>query len=41
MTDGDHRVVVQLPGHSSYKEDTARFGIRKEEAADVDLRFPS
>lgn len=41
VTDGDHRVVAQLPQHSSQKKDIARFGIRKEEAADVDLWFPS
>lgn len=41
MTDGDHPAVAQLPQHSSHKKDIARFGIRKEEAADVELWFPS
>ena len=41
IVDGDHRSVAELPPQSSHKKDIAVFGIRKEEAADVDLWFPS
>ncbi|WP_151483732.1 ferredoxin [Streptomyces albicerus] len=39
--DGDHRLIAQLPPQSSHKKDIALFSIRKEEAADADLWFPS
>ncbi len=40
LRDGDHRLVAGLLPQSSGKKDIARFGIRKEEAADADLWFP-
>lgn len=41
-THGDHPLVAELPPQSSsHKKDIAVFTIRKEEAADADLWFPS
>ncbi|MFE6633559.1 ferredoxin [Streptomyces tendae] len=41
-TGGDHRFVAELPPQGSRrKQETAVFTIRKEEAADADLWFPS
>jgi hypothetical protein len=41
VIEGDPRLVAQLPPQSSHKKDIALFSVRKEEAADVDLRVPS
>jgi Fe-S-cluster-containing hydrogenase component 2 len=41
VLDGDHRLIARLPPQSSHKQDIAAFSIRKEEAADADLWFPS
>jgi NAD-dependent dihydropyrimidine dehydrogenase PreA subunit len=41
VVEGDHRLIAQLPPRSSHKKDIAVFSIRKEEAADADLWFPS
>lgn len=37
----DHPLVAGLPPQTSHKKDIALFAIRKEEAADADLWFPS
>ncbi|WP_351235424.1 ferredoxin [Streptomyces sp. NPDC002133] len=41
VTDGDHRLIAELPLQSSQKKAISVFPIRKEEAADADLWFPS
>ncbi|TXS41783.1 ferredoxin family protein [Streptomyces sp. or43] len=38
---GDHPVVEALPRQSSRKKGISVFSVRKEEAADADLWFPS
>ncbi|WP_248002589.1 hypothetical protein HEP85_37025 [Streptomyces sp. RPA4-2] len=38
---GDHPLVAALPPHSLHKKDVSVFAVRKEEAADADLWFPS
>ncbi|MFJ9755668.1 ferredoxin [Streptomyces sp. NPDC101149] len=38
---GDHRLVARLPPQTVHKKGIAAFSIRKEEAADADLWFPS
>ncbi|MEU9336581.1 ferredoxin [Streptomyces sp. NPDC048290] len=37
----DHPLVAALPPQSPHKKDISVFAIRKEEAADADLWFPS
>ncbi|MGW1887007.1 ferredoxin [Streptomyces sp. NPDC001970] len=41
VTDGDHRLIAELPLQSSQKKAISVFTIRKEEAAEADLWFPS
>jgi NAD-dependent dihydropyrimidine dehydrogenase PreA subunit len=38
---GDHPVVAALPPQSLHKKEISVFAVRKEEAADADLWFPS
>jgi NAD-dependent dihydropyrimidine dehydrogenase PreA subunit len=38
---GDHPVVAALPVQNPHKKEIATFAVRKEEAADADLWFPS
>ncbi len=38
---GDHPLVTALPPQSLYKKEISAFAVRKEEAADADLWFPS
>ena len=38
---GDHPVVAALPLQSLHKKEISVFAVRKEEAADADLWFPS
>ncbi|MFG2359757.1 ferredoxin [Streptomyces sp. NPDC048521] len=38
---GDHPVVAALPPQNLHKKEISVFAVRKEEAADVDLWFPS
>lgn len=39
--DGDHPLVAALPRQGLHKKEISVFAVRKEEAADADLWFPS